>query len=159
MCIPHYYFSRRFAAGLTSRPHYDQSCFELLTWIASPATGIDFQPQRMLFHIIRNGAVPRQWIHQDAALRDKSAASVRRSAFVDEMKFRICSPYRPASLHVIIVVIHVYAGAAVFYMSVPARRNIVADADFIRINVIADADRSKAPAGGSVRGSWPRRPN
>ena len=29
-------------------------------------------------------------------------------------------------------------------MSVPARRNIVADADFIRINVIADADRSKA---------------
>ena len=32
-------------AGLTSKPHHAHSCFELLTWIVSPATGLDLQPQ------------------------------------------------------------------------------------------------------------------
>lgn len=41
------------AAGLTSRPHYDQYRFGHLTWIASSATDIDFQPQHMSRVIIR----------------------------------------------------------------------------------------------------------
>ena len=36
-------------AGLTSRPHYDHRRFGRLTWIALPATGIDFQPQTRPF--------------------------------------------------------------------------------------------------------------
>lgn len=32
-------------AGLTSKPHRAQKHFGSLTWIALPATGIDFQPQ------------------------------------------------------------------------------------------------------------------
>ncbi len=33
------------SAGLTSKPHHAQYSFKHLTWIALPATGIDFQPQ------------------------------------------------------------------------------------------------------------------
>ena len=44
----HYCLSRlseRTPTGLTSKPHHAHGSFVPLTWIALPATGIDFQPQ------------------------------------------------------------------------------------------------------------------
>lgn len=44
----HYYLSRvciTHPDGLTSKPHHAHRRFGRLTWIASPAAGIDFQPQ------------------------------------------------------------------------------------------------------------------
>ena len=49
---------------------------------------------------------------------------------------------------IVVVVIDIDAAAAVFYVGIPVRRNVVADTDFISIDVIADTDGRKAlPAG------------
>lgn len=107
------------AAGLTSRPHYDQYRFGHLTWIASSATDIDFQPQHMsLIHY--TGQADKLSTLELIAHTDLPAADV------------------------VIVVVDIDAAAAIFEVSVPFRRNVVADADFIGIYVIADTDGSKA---------------
>ena len=36
--------------GLTSKPHHAPRRFGRITWIALPATGIDFQPQTRMNH-------------------------------------------------------------------------------------------------------------
>ena len=115
--VPHYWPSRVFyAAGLTSRPHYDQHRFGCLTWIAWSATDIDFQPQHMSL------------VHYTGRIRPLSISEL--IAHADLPAFDI-----------VVVVIDVDAAAAVFDMGIPVRRDIVADADFIGVDVIADADR------------------
>lgn len=107
------------AAGLTSRPHYDQYRFGHLTWIASSATDIDFQPQHMsLIHY--TGQADKLSTLELIAHTDLPAADV------------------------VIVVVDIDAAAAIFEMSVPLRRNVVADADFVGIGVITDTDGRKA---------------
>lgn len=130
--VPHYWPSRVFyAAGLTSRPHYDQHRFGCLTWIAWSATDIDFQPQHMSL------------VHYTGRNRPLSISEL--IAHADLPAFDI-----------IVVVIDVDAAAAVFDMGIPIRRDIVADADFIGVDVIADATEAK-PCQRSAKGSWPLR--
>ena len=45
----HYCPSRACPTGLTSKPHHAHGGFAPLMWIASPATGIDFQPQTRFY--------------------------------------------------------------------------------------------------------------
>ena len=45
---------------------------------------------------------------------------------------------------IVVVVIDVDAAAAVFYVGIPVRRDVVTDADFIGIDVLADTDGCKA---------------
>lgn len=74
-----------FAAGLTSRPHYDQHRFGCLTWIPLPATGLDLQPQRISVHIIRKEYLSCQ--QKNGILSEKYRFCILRT----------CSPCRLAS--------------------------------------------------------------
>ena len=44
-CAPLLALSELLLDGLTSKPHHAPRHFGRITWIALPATGIDFQPQ------------------------------------------------------------------------------------------------------------------